>query len=163
LVNFTAILNPVQMKKLAVIILILSLGAVSCRTNRRMVVVDTEPPVVLAPVEEPEPIPDPVVDEEIPIRYERVTFEKEEDKLIHDPNVYFVIVGSFRSSENARRFSEVIENQGLNPVILLSETGLHRISVHSYTNEESARARIQQIRRDFPDYHDTWLLIRQKN
>lgn len=148
---------------LIIIMLALAIGAVSCR-SKRMVPIE-EPPVVVAPVEEPDPIPEPVVEApvEIQVREERFTFEREEDKIQHDPNMYFVIVGSFRSNDNARRFTETLKEQGFSPVILLSETGFHRVSVNSYTNEASARARVMHIRTDFPAYHDTWLLIRKQN
>lgn len=151
-----------HMRTSILVILALAMLTVSCR-SKRLTVVDEEPPVVIAPVERPAPIPDPVIEEpvvEIPIRQERFSFQREEDKMIHEPNTYFVIVGSFRSNENAMRFSDTLRRQGFNPVMLLSETGFHRVSVNSYTNEESARARIMQVRRDFPEYHDTWLLIR---
>lgn len=153
------------MKTLPIILLAVALMAVSCK-SKRLTVIDEEPPVVIAPVEEPEQIPEPVLEVEnldITVREERFSFDNEEDQIIHDPNMYFVIVGSFRSNENARRFSDIVEKQGFSPVLLLSETGFHRVSVDSYTNELSARARVMHIRRDFPEYNDTWLLIRQKN
>ncbi len=150
------------MRTTIIIMLVTALLAVSCQT-RRMVVVDEEPPVVIAPVEEPDPVPEPVIEEpEILIREEKFSFENEEDKLIHEPNRYFVIVGSFRNPENAHRFTLTLKQQGFTPVMLLSETGFTRVSVSSYTNELSARARVRQVREDYPQYHDTWLLIREK-
>ncbi len=141
----------------------LAILAVSCQT-RKMVVVDEEPPVVIAPVEEPDPISDsPAEEPEIVIREEKFSFENEEDKLIHEPNRYFVIMGSFRNPENAHRFTNILKQQGFTPVMLLSETGFTRVSVNSYTNETSARARVRQVREDYPQYYDTWLLIRENN
>lgn len=113
------------------------------------------PPVeeVVAEVEEPEPVPQ---------REERFTFAQEEDKVIHDPNLYFVILGSFRSADNANRFMDALVAQGFQPVILISESGLHRVSIDSFTDEEVARIRVQRIRTNYPEYKDAWMLIRKK-
>jgi len=119
--------------------------------------------VVEAPPAE-EPIPDPVPEAEpaeILVVEERFTFENQEDKASHDENTYFVIVGSFSYRENAERFLVTLQGQGFSPVILMSETGFHRVSVDSYDIEPPARSRIQQIRSSYPEYHDTWLLIRK--
>lgn len=151
------------MRTSVVIFLAMAMLAVSCKT-REMVVVEAEPPVVIAPVEEPEPIPEPPVDEpEILIREEKFSFENEEDEMIHETNRYFVIVGSFRNPENAHRFTQTLKEQGFIPVMLLSETGFTRVSVYSYTNELAARAKVVEVREDFPQYSDTWLLIREGN
>lgn len=131
----------------------------------------TEPPVVILPApatspQEPEP-PVEVVEEiieevdSIPQREERFTFAQEEDKVIHDPNLYFVILGSFRSVDNANRFMDALIEQGFQPVILISESGLHRVSIDSFTDEDVARIRVQRIRSNYPEYKDAWMLIRK--
>ncbi len=115
----------------------------------------TEEPVVEAPEE---PVEAPV---DIPVVEESFEFEREEDEVAQQVNRFFVILGSFRVNENANRFKSQLDNKGFNPVILLSETGFHRISVDSYEREADARHRVLQIRRDYPEYHDAWLLIRR--
>ena len=100
---------------------------------------------------------------EIPVREERFTFTQEADRLSQQNNTFFVIMGSFQSRENADRFSGTLRELGFNPSILLSETGFHRVSVYSYQDEASARARVLQIREGFPQYADTWLLIRKED
>lgn len=92
---------------------------------------------------------------------ESFTFTRDEDKDRHDEKAYFVIIGSFRNKDNADRYKETIKSKGFEPVILLSETGLHRVSVDSYNMESEARARIMQIRSQFQEHEDTWLLIRK--
>lgn len=92
---------------------------------------------------------------------ESFSFTRDEDKLPHDERKYFVIIGSFRNKDNADRYSESLSNKGFNPVILLSETGLHRVSVDSYEMENDARERIMQIRSQFIEHEDTWLLVRK--
>ncbi len=144
------------MKQLIVIMIFISMLMIGCRSQEMAAVV--EPP----PAEEP--IPDPVPETEpaeILVVEERFTFERQEDKASHDENTYFVIVGSFSYRENAERFLVTLQGQGFSPVILVSETGFHRVSVDSYDIEAPARSRIQQIRSTHPEYHDTWLLIRK--
>lgn len=92
---------------------------------------------------------------------ERFTFTRDEDRDLRDLHPYFVIMGSFRNRENAERYNQELIAKGFVPVILLSESGFHRVSVDSYMMESDARQRIMQIRRDFTEHHDTWLLIRK--
>lgn len=92
---------------------------------------------------------------------ERFSFANEDDKTKHDQKSFFVIIGSFRERSNADNYSESLVAKGFDPVILLSETGLNRVSVDSYANENDARARIMQIRSQFSEHEDTWLLIKK--
>jgi arginine deiminase len=92
---------------------------------------------------------------------ESFTFTDDDDKTMHDEKTYFVIMGSFRRQDNAERFKETLKVKGFDPVILLSENGLHRVSVDSYSKEADARARILNIRYEFQEHEDTWLLIRK--
>ena len=94
-------------------------------------------------------------------REERFTFTQVQDQVIHDPNTYFVIMGSFRSTENAERFKDILAEQGFEPFVLISESGLHRVSIDSFTDETVARNRVQRIRNNYPEYKDAWLLIRK--
>ncbi len=144
------------MKQLLVLMLFICILMIGCKSQETTAVVEA-PPIEEA-IPEPLPQADPA---EILVVEERFTFESQKDKVSHDENTYFVIVGSFSYRENAERFLVTLENQGFSPVILLSETGFHRVSVDSYDIEVPARGRIQQIRSSFPDYHDTWLLIRK--
>lgn len=92
---------------------------------------------------------------------ESFTFTRDEDKYRHDEKAFFVIIGSFRNKDNADRYKETLKTKGFEPVILLSETGLHRVSVDSYNMENDARTKIMQIRSQFKEHEDTWLLIRK--
>ena len=124
------------------IMLALVIGATSCKSKK------------MTPVT-------PRAEIEIPVREERFTFTQEADRISQGTNMYFVIMGSFQSKDNADRFSETLRGYGFTPSILLSETGFHRVSVNSFTSEDNARARVIQIRNEFPAYADTWLLIRK--
>ena len=150
------------MKHTFILLLAVSMLMVACK-SKEMVAVEEHPVVEAEPV--PEPEPEPVHQAEpaqIRVVEERFTFDRTEDRTSQEANRYFIIVGSFVSKDNAERFMITLRGQGFTPVILLSETGFHRVSVNSYDQEIPARTRIQQIRTSFPDYHDTWLLIRKQ-
>lgn len=110
-----------------------------------------------------EPVAPARAEVNIPVREERFTFTQEADRLSQGANTYFVIMGSFQVNENALRFSETLRGLGFTPTIILSETGFHRVSSNSYTTEDAARARVMQIRSEFPAYADTWLLIKRRD
>ncbi len=141
------------------LLLIFATSLMACRSGRDMTAVDPPPP---PPVREPVAVdPDPEPEPEIPVVEEKFDFEREEDRVTQEVNRYFVILGSFRVHDNANRFKSALEQEGFNPVILLSETGFNRVSVDSYTSEAAARQRVMQIRRNYSQYHDAWLLIRR--
>lgn len=146
------------MKTLFIMLLSASMLMVSCRSQD---MVPADPPPVpeeeTIPEPDPEPTPDP---EEIRVVEEHITFDREEDEATQIDNTYFVILGSFIEKNNAENFMVTLRGQNFNPTILLSETGFHRVSVDSYQEEAPARRRIQHIRTNYPEYHDTWLLIR---
>ena len=131
------------MKKTTLFIMLaLVIGASSCQ-SKRMVPVN----------ERAEP--------DIPVREERFSFTQETDRISQQNNTFFVVMGSFQNRDNAEGFSETLRGLGFTPTILLSETGFHRVSVNSFLSEDNARSRVLQIREEFPDYADTWLLIKK--
>ncbi len=141
-------------------ILVLIISLAGCKSKKMAAVdnVDTDRPAI---EKETEIVLDVDSPSGIMTMEERFSFANDEDKTKHDEKSYFVIIGSFRERSNADRFSESLVAKGFDPVILLSETGLNRISVDSYVNENDARARIMQIRSQFSEHEDTWLLIKK--
>ncbi|HUX97060.1 MAG TPA: SPOR domain-containing protein [Bacteroidales bacterium] len=73
-----------------------------------------------------------------------------------------LLLGSFRDPENARKYQTRIVKQGFNSEILKNEAGLYRVSVLSTDEAEIAREKIRHIRKMFPEYFDTWLLVQKK-
>lgn len=128
----------------------------------------TAKPVVKEEVVKPAPKPEPKpeakpaasVSRKISIRAEKFTFDKKMDEHKNSEGKYFVILGSFGERANADRFKKQLSAQGFKPFVLLSETGNIRVCVNSYNSENSARARVVQIRTDYSDYADAWLLIK---
>ncbi len=146
--------------RLSFFLIVLAISLVACKSGRQMTAVEPPPAQVYEPVAE-EPEPEVVEPEEIAVIEESFVFEREEDEVSHEVNRFFVILGSFRVIGNANRFKAKLEREGFTPVILLSETGLNRVCVNSYSREPDARQRVLQVRRSYPEYHDAWLLIRK--
>lgn len=84
------------------------------------------------------------------------------DEKMPDTHRYFVIIGSFRNPDNAKKYQEQILKKGFSSDILKNEAGLYRVSVLSTDMIESARDDVRRIRRIYPEYDDTWLLIQKK-
>lgn len=96
----------------------------------------------------------------ISIRKENFSFSEKEDKESNANKNFFVIVGSFSNYENAGKLKTELKPQGFNPIILKSETGYYRVCVNSYTDETDARSKVHEIRQNFPNFNDCWLLIK---
>jgi len=107
------------------------------------------------------PVKEAVAEEAVP----EPILEKRE-KLIEAPGVkiipskYFVIIGSFKSLDNAKTLVGEAVSKGFIPVILKSETGFFRVAVLATNDESAARNEIYRIKYIYPEHSDTWLLIR---
>ncbi len=95
---------------------------------------------------------------EITVRTEKVKPIDQSDKTLY---AYYVIIGSFKSLENAKKDKTDLVKEGFTPVILENENGLFRISVGGYDEENAARAKIAGIRAAYEDHKDVWLLVRK--
>jgi cell division protein FtsN len=97
-----------------------------------------------------------------------VPIREVEEKLVPIAEVmpnshhYFVIFGSFRNPENAKKYQRQILKEGFSSEILKNENGLNRVSVLATDEINVARDDIRRIRNIFPKYFDTWLLIQKK-
>ncbi|MDG5800321.1 SPOR domain-containing protein [Marinilabiliaceae bacterium ANBcel2] len=92
------------------------------------------------------------------VREERVTpveVEEKDDRFFQ----YYVIVGSFRVLDNARNFRDSLFEKGFTAVILESDIGFYRVSVGAFDQELRARDEISNIRGNYSEYSDVWLLI----
>ena len=96
---------------------------------------------------------------DIVIREEKVrVVEQKGNETVYK---YYVILGSFKVIENARKFRDEIVKEKFEPVILENENGLYRVSVNAFNDELQARERIGQIRKQYEKYNDVWLLARK--
>ena len=95
---------------------------------------------------------------EITVRTESVKPIDQSERTLYG---FYVIIGSFRSIDNARKECTSLVAKGFTPVVLENENGLFRISVGGYDEENAARARIAGIRAAYENHSDVWLLIRK--
>lgn len=79
-----------------------------------------------------------------------------------NPHRYFVIIGSFRNPDNAKRYQGQLLKKGFSSEILKNEAGLYRVSILATNETKEAMKEIRRMRRVFPEYFDTWLLIQKK-
>ena len=96
---------------------------------------------------------------EVVVREEKVKVVDNADQTFYS---YYVILGSFKILDNAKNFRSQLSNEGFTPVILENEHGLYRVSVTSTNDEQAARNRIAQIRSNYAQYSDVWLLARRR-
>ena len=115
----------------------------SCKTAKRTVTDETHN----LPVASSQP--------EITVRTESVKLIDQTDTL----RKYYVIIGSFRSIDNARQYNSDMQEKGFASTILESENGLYRISAGGYDAENAARAKIAEIRANYDEHGDVWLLL----
>lgn len=71
---------------------------------------------------------------------------------------YHVIVGSFKSLENARALCDKAVAQGYLPSIMENPDGMYRVSVFTADDEELSRQRLLEIVKANPEYVGSWLL-----
>ncbi len=83
------------------------------------------------------------------------------DEKAPDTHKYFVVIGSFRSSGNARTYQSQIAKDGFASEILKNDAGLYRVSVKATDDITEARNEVRRIWAKFPKYSDTWMLIRK--
>lgn len=74
---------------------------------------------------------------------------------------FYVILGSFSVKDNALRLKSKLTNMGFEPGVLINESKMYRVAAVSYNDEQSARRKIAQIRANYPEYSDLWLLIKK--
>jgi len=94
----------------------------------------------------------------------KIVVKEEKVKILDVENEqfkYYVIIGSFRVLENAKKYKQELINEGFTPVLMENENGLYRVSVAAYHAEAEARQKIASIRSKYPKHSDVWLLIRK--
>jgi len=145
------------------LVVICVLFVFSCKGVKKTVAVSSDD----IPVQEPpqmEVVVQEVIEEEPPsqtdvtVRSESVKPVDQNDKTLYR---FYVIIGSFRNVDNARRFNADLIGKGFSPSILENEEGLFRISVGGYNAENAARAKIAEIRAKYREHRDVWLLVRK--
>ena len=106
----------------------------------------------------PQTLPEADLQTEIIVQTESVKPIDQSDKSLYR---YYVIIGSFRSIDNARQYKAHLQSKGFSPTILENEDGLYRISTGGYDEENTARSKIAEIRAKYDEHGDVWLLLRK--
>lgn len=165
------------MKKIAISIFVLAITLSGCNTIKKSMddsayqpAGQVEPEVT----ETTEPELKPKIDEnapsiasssapkkEIVVKTEEVTIEKQDDNE-RELLDFYVIMGSFSSSDNAKKLQHSLTMAGNESEVLRSKAGLLRVSTLGTNSEAEARALIEKIRIETPEHNDVWLLKTQK-
>ncbi len=163
------------MNRILAITIVIALGLAACKTTKQAAqspytTDTTEKPKVFSvpgsaktekkeePVSAAKERPE---EKPVSMRKEQVSFTQQADKAGNESNKYFVIIGSFSQLGNAKNYRETLLDEGFKPIILHSETGYYRVCTNSYKDEQQARARVSQVRQEYPKYSDIWLLIKE--
>lgn len=143
------------MKNLLLLLILVAVTVVGCKTKQ----IPPKP----QPVAQPAPSATQKAGKpaNIPSKEERFSAAQGET-ADYGSNKFFVILGSFSVLENAQRLKETLTAENFKPVILKNETGMFRVCGNSYADESEARARIAEVRTNFPKYSDIWLLIKKQ-
>lgn len=169
------------MRKLAISIFVLAITLSGCNTVKKSMndsayqAASTSDSGLSAQVEPmKEPAIETKVDENAPtigsstapkkaivVKTEEVTIEKDDndERELLD---FYVIMGSFSNSDNAKKLKSSLSAAGNESEILRSKAGLLRVSTLGTNDEMEARNRIEKIRIETPEHSDVWLLKTQK-
>ncbi|MCL1867717.1 MAG: SPOR domain-containing protein [Paludibacter sp.] len=69
---------------------------------------------------------------------------------------YHVVVGSFKSRDNAKGLQSSLNSEGNNTTVVVNENGMYRVILASFDEYLQARACINNIAGRFPD---AWVLV----
>jgi cell division protein FtsN len=144
------------MKVLNLVLLMIILTAISCKTQK---IAPKPEPVKSEAVVKPSVSPASSASS-VTSKEEWITAAKGEASDLGSKRFY-IILGSFGVYENAQKFKKQLMAKNFFPGILVNKANLYRVSVNSYDDEATARARVSEIRQKFPEYGDLWLLIKK--
>lgn len=71
---------------------------------------------------------------------------------------YHVVVGSFRSRDNAKGLQSSLNAEGNNAIIVINEMGMYRVLLNSFDTYSEARSLINSISNRFSD---AWVLVQK--
>lgn len=147
------------MKKILLILFGIVLGFSSCKTAKKAATSAYEPAVEPVVVQETkkEVVKEivPVIEEApVVVKTEEVTIDKSNDKKLYP---FYVIIGSFSMTDNAYKLQDQQISEGIQAVVLKSETGMLRVACLGTDSEATARTKIAEIRKG-KEFPDVWLL-----
>ncbi len=148
------------MKNLNLLLLLFVVAFVGCKTQK---IAPKPQPVAqeTATAAVPSKVTTPAKPAAISSKEERFSAAKGENADF-GANKFFLILGSFKDLENAKRIKATLASEDFQPIILMNESGMYRVCGNSYAEEAAARTRIAEVRTKFPKYSDIWLLIKKQ-
>ncbi|MCQ2095736.1 MAG: SPOR domain-containing protein [Bacteroidaceae bacterium] len=115
--------------------------------TEQQVVVETPAPAVVTT-----PTPAPVVEDNTPVRSERL------NALNGNLKAYNVVCGSFKSLDNANRLAATLVSKGYSAQVAQNpETGMYRVVAETSDVKSTAVATRDRLRSLYPD---AWILLR---
>ncbi len=99
---------------------------------------------------------------------QKVVVKEEKVKIVEtkadidESHRYHIIIGSFKVLQNARQLCEDAIAKDFLPSIMENEEGMYRVGVYSSSTESTARTKIKEMRKKYPEYVGMWLLIEKK-
>lgn len=95
---------------------------------------------------------------EVAPRDEKFSLAEGETNLEAFNRKYHVVVGSFRSQDNARGLQRTLNSEGNDALVVINEQGMFRVLISSFDDYKEAHVKISQIKQRFPD---AWVLIQK--
>jgi nucleoid DNA-binding protein len=82
--------------------------------------------------------------------------KKYDEDIISQTNKYYLVAGSFKRLDNARKLKTDLLNHGYNPQILQTKNGYYRVTLSSFDNRNIAIRELERIRKDLN--RTVWIL-----
>lgn len=73
---------------------------------------------------------------------------------------YSVVIGSFINKTNAESLKSRMQSKGFSPVLALNDKNMYRVIVATFDNKPDAYDKRDEIRDNYPEFSDAWLLER---
>lgn len=154
-----------KMKKtirLVIALAVIMVASSSCKTKQKMAEISGAN--IEAMNETPEPSTSAVVVRQPSVNDAEVTRNENFGLAEGETNMdalnfkYHVVVGSFKSQDNARGLQSTLNGEGNKAVVVVNEQAMFRVLIASFNEYPQARARINQINARFPD---AWVLVKK--
>ncbi len=85
--------------------------------------------------------------------------DKSKEQLAAESNRYHIITGSFRAEENAMTHMEQLKKEGFDPLLLVTEEGLHRVAISNFANKPAALDTLGSLQRLYPG---SWIFTAER-
>jgi cell division septation protein DedD len=134
----------------------------ACKTKQKVTKIPGANVEAVAPAAPAAPV---VVEQEAPVANGKEVTRNEKFSLAEGETnsealkfKYHVVVGSFKSKENARGLVSTLRSEGNSALMVINEQGMYRVLISSHDQYAQARTRISQISNRFAD---AWVLVQK--